>query len=99
MRDFVRRLTVEEYQRIVKAGILQPEDNVELLRGLIVCKDRGLVGQTGRAHDPLHLLIVSKLVKLAGRVNCDRWHLLRAIAVGMSTGQCAGTGYGHPGGG
>ncbi len=54
-------LTVDQYHRMIAAGILEEGEPIELLDGLLVAKDRG----PGMTVHPLHSLIVNKLVRLA----------------------------------
>jgi Uma2 family endonuclease len=56
--DVRRRITVEEYHRIVEAGIFGPEPRVELLEGLIVGKQR---------KEPPHMLATDLLGELLHR--------------------------------
>jgi Uma2 family endonuclease len=74
-RAGVWRLSLEQYREMVRAGIIGEDDDVELLRGVIVKKDRGVAGKGSMGHDPIHVLVVSLLTELAVKVNCDRHHL------------------------
>jgi Uma2 family endonuclease len=68
-------LTIEQYQRMVEDGIVAEDGAVELLRGVMVRKDRSDLGENPMGHSPLHVLVVSLLSELASRINCDRWHM------------------------
>jgi len=58
-----RKITVDEYHRMVKAGILEEGERIELLDGLIV-----EMSPFGRAHKVVHQIIDEYLkVALRGR--------------------------------
>jgi len=60
---------------MIEEGIVPEDSTVELLRGVMVRKDRSVIGEDPKRHSPLHVLVVSLLTALAGRINCDRWYL------------------------
>lgn len=60
----LRRFTVEEYERIAKAGILTEDDSVELLEGIIVEK---------MTKNPRHDATIDVLVQLLIRLLPDGW--------------------------
>jgi hypothetical protein len=65
-------LTVEQYHRMIAAGILPEGEPIELLDGLLVRKDRGPDMTT----NPLHSLVVSKLtLLLAAALANSRCHV------------------------
>jgi Uma2 family endonuclease len=74
-RASVVPLTVEQYERMIEQGILAEDASVELLRGVLVRKDRGVIGEGPMVHGALHVLVVSLLTDLAARVRTDRWHM------------------------
>lgn len=69
------RISLDQYRRMIKAGIISEDDNVELLNGLIVRKDNGNSGKRNMGHDPIHRLIVAKLTRLAIKIDSKRRHL------------------------
>ena len=74
-RASVVPLTVEQYQRMIEEAILPEDSTVELLRGVLVRKDRSVIGEDPMGHSPLHRLIVALLTALAGRINNEKQHL------------------------
>jgi len=63
--------TVDQYHRMLEAGILADGEPVELLDGLLVVKDRGPV----MTLSPRHRFIVSLLMRLAPRIEASGAHL------------------------
>lgn len=64
-------LTVEQYHRMIAAGILEEGEPIELLDGLLVAKDRG----PGMTVHPLHSMMINKLLLLAHRFQRLGCHL------------------------
>ena len=74
-RAAVVPISVEQYERMIEEGIVPEDNTVELLRGVLVRKDRSVLGEDPMGHSPLHVMIVSLLTALATRINSDRRHL------------------------
>jgi Uma2 family endonuclease len=70
-------LTVEQYHRMISAGILEEGEPIELLDGMLVAKDRG----PGMTVHPLHSLVVTKLLLLATRLMAFGCHLRSQTAL------------------
>jgi Uma2 family endonuclease len=68
-------LTVDQYVRMIEQGILSEDGGVELLRGVLVRKDRSVIGEDPMGHSPLHRLIVALLTKLAARIDSESRHV------------------------
>jgi Uma2 family endonuclease len=67
-------LSVEQYQQMIDQGIVPEDSSVELLRGMLVRKDRTSPGEESMGHSPLHRLIISLLTDLAERIkNASRF--------------------------
>lgn len=64
-------LTVEQYHRMIAAGILEEGEPIELLDGMLVVKDRG----PGMTVNPLHRLVVTKLMRLVNAIEALGCHL------------------------
>ena len=64
-------LTVEQYHRMLAAGVLEDGEPIELLDGVLVPKDRG----DGVKINPDHRLTMSRLLRLAPRVEDLGGHL------------------------
>jgi len=74
-RAAVVPLTVEQYQRMIEEGIVPEDSTVELLRGVMVRKDRSVIGEDPMGHSPLHRVVVALLTKLAAKVDDGTRHL------------------------
>ncbi len=57
-------ITVEQFHQMIRAGILQDGDPIELIDGLLVRKDRSARGENLLTHNPRHALFVSRLHRL-----------------------------------
>lgn len=68
-------ITIEQYQRMIEEGIVPEDSTIELLRGLLVRKDRGVLGEDLTYHASLHVMIVSLITRVAARINSDSCHL------------------------
>src|SRR4051794_31502732 len=75
----LRKFTVDEYQRMIRAGILTDEDTVELLKGGIVKK---------MPRTPPHDAVVARLINkvLAPRLPAD-WFCRGQSAMQTATSQ------------
>ena len=60
----VKLWSVDEYHKMIEAGILGPDHKVELLEGLIVPK---------MPEDPIHAAVIYTLVRWLGRNLSDEW--------------------------
>lgn len=65
------RLSLEQYQRMLEAGVLADGDPVELIDGVLVLKDRAARGDDPMTHGTRHALAVRRLTALQGRVGAD----------------------------
>ena len=74
-RAAVVPLTVEQYQRMIEEGIVPEDSAVELLRGVMVRKDRSVIGEDPMGHSPLHRVVVALLTKLAAKIDDATRHL------------------------
>lgn len=77
-RAHIVPLTVEQYARMIAAGIVPEDTSVELINGALVRKDRSTLGEEDMGQSPLHSLVVSLLAALAGRVGGDRHMRIQA---------------------
>ncbi|MGB7158008.1 MAG: Uma2 family endonuclease [Tepidisphaeraceae bacterium] len=74
-RAAVVPITLEQYQRMIDEGIFSEDSSVELLSGVLVRKDRSVIGENPMGHSPLHRLVVALLTSLTSKVNSERRHL------------------------
>jgi Uma2 family endonuclease len=74
-RAAVVPLTVEQYRRMIDEGIVPEDSTVELLRGVMVRKDRSVIGEDPMGHSPLHRVVVALLTKLAAKIDDGTRHL------------------------
>jgi Uma2 family endonuclease len=61
-------LTIGQYQRMIDEKIVPEDSTVELLRGVLIRKDRSSPGEDPARHSPRHRLTISLLTLLAGRL-------------------------------
>ena len=61
-------ITVAQYHRMIEQGIVPEDSTVELIRGMLVRKDRGIAGEHSMGHSPLHRAIITLLTELAPRI-------------------------------
>jgi len=66
-------LTIEQYQRMIESGIIGENSATELLRGVLVIKDRGSP-EDPMGHGPKHGQAVALLTKLAARIESPSQH-------------------------
>ncbi|MBS0204457.1 MAG: Uma2 family endonuclease [Planctomycetes bacterium] len=57
-------ITVDQIDRMIEAGILQDGEPIELIDGMLVCKDRSACGEDHMTHHPRHALLISRLQRL-----------------------------------
>jgi Uma2 family endonuclease len=62
-------LNIDQYTQLIEQKILPEDATVELLRGVIVRKDRSSPGEDPMGHGKRHRLIISILGVLAGKIN------------------------------
>ena len=80
------RFNVEQYQRLIGAGILPEDGSYELLNGVILKKDNGTLGEDAMGHNPPHALVVTLLSELIPRVNGPKRHLRIQLPVVVGPG-------------
>ena len=68
-------ITVEQYHQMIEQGIVPEDSTVELIRGMLVRKDRGTAGEHSMGHSPLHRAIITLLTQLAGRLQTDSQYM------------------------
>jgi Uma2 family endonuclease len=71
-RLWMHSFTVAEYHQMIRYGILDEDDNVELLEGFVVKK---------MAHNPPHDAAVTRIQRRFGRVLSDDWIIRIQCAV------------------
>lgn len=78
------RFRVEAYHRLIDDGILPEDGSYELLRGLILKKDNGTLGEENLGHKPPHALVVALLSSLIVRINTLQRHLRIQLPIVLS---------------
>jgi Uma2 family endonuclease len=68
-------LTVDQYHRMIESGILAEDPGIELLNGMLVRKDRGAMHVSDMTVGPEHYLVVTRLVRLAQRLEKRGFHM------------------------
>jgi Uma2 family endonuclease len=68
-------LTIEQYQRMIEDGIIGENSTAELLRGMLLRKDRSSPGEDPMSHSPRHRLAVGLLTGLAAKIDGPLQHI------------------------
>ncbi len=63
-------ITVDQFHQMIRNGILQDGDPIELIDGMMVRKDRSARGENLMTHHPRHALLVSRLQRLLA-LSCE----------------------------
>ena len=84
--DEVYRLTVEQFDRMVRDGTLDEDEPVELLNGVLVTK---------MPKNPPHRVATRKTVRALERVLLAGWICAEGRSAGDATWQQVRTGRGH----
>jgi len=69
------RFSLDQYHTMIKDGIVPEDSTVELLYGMLVLKDRSVLGEDPMGHSPLHAAVVMLLTELSAKINGPDWHL------------------------
>ena len=80
-------LTVEQFHRMIEAGILRDGEPVELIDGVLVRKDSSALGGNAMGHSARHALVVTRLQRLAERVEPHGCHIRLQLPVTLSNVQ------------
>src|SRR5882724_734772 len=67
-RSSIVPITIEQYQQMIEQGIVAEDSTVELLRGMLVRKDRSVLGEDPMGHSPLHAAVVALISKLIRKI-------------------------------
>ena len=78
-------ITVDQLQQMIRSGILQDGDPIELIDGLLVRKDRSARGENLMGHNPRHALLIKRLLRLLLPV-CESagWHVQVQLPLTLS---------------
>src|SRR5215208_187489 len=68
------RFSLDQYHTMIKDGIVPEDSTVELLYGMLVRKDRSVIGEDPMGHSPLHAAVVALISKLSKKIE-DENHL------------------------
>jgi Uma2 family endonuclease len=68
-------ITVEQYQKMIEQQIVPEDSTIELLRGVLVRKDRSVIGEDPTGHSPLHMAVIALLTQLTAKINSELCHL------------------------
>lgn len=74
-RAAVIPLTIAQYQKMIDEKIVAEDNTAELLRGVIVRKDRSSPGEDPMGHGSLHRLVIALITALAPQINSPLRHL------------------------
>ena len=74
-RASILPLTIEQYLRMIDEKIIPEDAATELLRGVVIRKNRSSPGEDPMAHGPRHRMVVSLLTALTVKINRVGQHL------------------------
>lgn len=80
-------LTVDQYYRMIRLGILREGEATELIDGMLVRKDRSDRGGPPMAHGPRHALTIKRLPRVLRPVEELGFHLQSQVPVTLSATQ------------
>jgi Uma2 family endonuclease len=78
------RITADQYHTMIDDGIIPNGAPYELLDGYIVHKDRARLGGNPLSHDPIHVLAIKLLTRLASRFDQKSCHLQLQLPIALS---------------
>ncbi len=78
------RITADQYHTMIDDGIIPDGAPYELLDGFIVHKDRARLGGNPVSHDPIHVLAVKLLTRLAARLDDQSCHLQLQLPIALT---------------
>lgn len=78
-------ITVDQLHQMIRNGILQDGDPIELIDGLLVRKDRSARGENLMTYNPRHALLVSRLQRLL-TLSCESAGLYLRIQLPVTLG-------------
>ncbi|MFN0056185.1 MAG: Uma2 family endonuclease [Planctomycetales bacterium] len=85
---FLVPLTVDQYHEMARAGIIPEASPIELMDGLLVWKDRSRTGGDPMSHDPRHILLITRLVRLLEAWVAPLGYSIRAQSPISLTNRC-----------
>src|SRR5258706_2263007 len=62
------RFSLDQYHTMIRDGIVTEDSTVELLYGMLVRKDRSVLGEDPMGHSPLHAAVVALISKLIRKI-------------------------------
>ena len=78
------RITADQYHTMIDEGVIPNGAPYELLDGFIVHKDRARLGGNPLSHDPIHVLAVKLLTRLAARLDNSSCHMQLQLPIALS---------------
>jgi len=85
LRDLLH-ISCAQYDAIIQSGIIPDGASCELLKGVIITKDRSTPGDPLMGHSRRHRLAVRKLIALAARIDTPHRHLQVQLPIELGTG-------------
>ena len=82
-------ITVKQYHLMIRDGIFQDGDPIELIDGMLVRKDRSARGENLMTHNPRHALLIKRLQRLLSiHSETGDWHLQIQLPVTLNSINC-----------
>lgn len=83
-RSTLVTLSVDQFHRMIEAGILEEGEPVELIDGVLVRRDRRAAGETGMTHGTRHALAVALLQEMRTKLGNFGGHFRTQLPVTLS---------------
>jgi Uma2 family endonuclease len=78
------RFSLDQYHTMIKDGIVPEDSTVELLYGMLVRKDRSVLGEDPMGHSPLHAAVVGLLTALTAKINGPKRYLQIQLPISIA---------------
>ena len=78
------RFSLDQYHTMIREGIVPEDSTVELLYGMLVRKDRSVLGEDPMGHSPLHAAVVGLLTELTAKINAANRHLQIQLPISIA---------------
>src|SRR5258706_16383662 len=83
-RAQIVRFSLDQYHTMIRDGIVPEDSTVELLYGMLVRKDRSVLGEDPMGHSPLHAAVVGLLTELTAKINAANRHLQIQLPISIA---------------
>jgi Uma2 family endonuclease len=78
------RISLDQYHAMIRDGIVPEDSTIELLHGILVRKDRSVLGENPTRHSPLHAAVVALLTELTAKIDAANKHLQIQLPISIA---------------